>query len=45
MTKVHEADKVMDVILKSETQAKREGIPKSIPIAPKSVFNPQRIMP
>ena len=35
----------MDPALKLETQARREGIPKPIPVIPESMSQPQRIMP
>ena len=45
MPKVHKADKVVDPALKPETQARRDGIPKPIPVIPKSVPQPQRLIP
>ena len=44
MPEVHGADKVMDPVLKTKTQARREGIPKPISIIPQSVSQPQRII-
>ena len=45
MAKVHGTDKVLDPILKPEAQARREGIPKPIPVIPKGVSQPQKITP
>ena len=45
MPKVPEADNLVDPALKPKTQARREGIPKSTPVIPKSVIQPQRIIP
>ena len=45
LPKVHGADKVVHQALKPETQARREGIPKSIPVIPKSVSQAKRIIP
>ena len=44
MPKVHAADKVVDPALKSKNQARRR-IPKPIPVIPKLVSQPQRIIP
>ena len=41
---MHEADKIVYPALKPKTQARREGIPKPIPLIPKSVSQPQRII-
>ena len=45
MPKVHEADKVVDPALKPESQARKEGIPKLTSVIPKSMSQPQRIIP
>ena len=45
MPKVHRAHKLVDPALKPETQAGREGIPKPIPVIPKSVSQSSRIIP
>ena len=45
MPKVHGGDKVVDPALKPEMQARREGIPKLIPVIPKPVSQPQSITP
>ena len=42
--KVHSADTIVDPALKPETQARREGIPKPIPVIPKPVSQLQRII-
>ena len=43
--KVLGPDKVVDAALKPGTQVRGEGIPKSIPVVPKSVSQSQRIIP
>ena len=43
--KGHRADKIVDPALKPKTQARGEMIPKPIAVIPKSVSQPQRIIP
>ena len=45
MQKVHGGDKLVDPALKPMIPAKREGIPKTIPVMPKLVALPQMILP
>ena len=45
MPKVHRAHEVVGSELKPETQARREGFPKLMPVIPKSISQPQRIVP
>ena len=45
MPNVHREDKVVDPALKPETQVRREGIPKPIPVIPKSMPESQWIIP
>ena len=45
LPKVHRNDKVVNPSLKPETNVKREGIPKPMPVIPESVSEPKMITP
>ena len=45
MQKIHETDKVVNLALKPELQARKKGTPKPIPVVPKSVVQLQSKMP